>query len=115
MVLTNMSQWVPIMSRVPIVRTCVSQLPPALWQINHNGYRQQRNIAIDPMRGTLLNFTKRMRLVKTLPLSQLVQIEKSACNTCLLCLVFTSAGERVHSHCMHVCALSVMPACQSTH
>jgi hypothetical protein len=65
-------------------------------QVNRNGYKQLRNIAVDPMRGRLLNFSKRMRLIKALPLQHLIQIEKSACNTSLLSLVFSSSGSSKH-------------------
>ena len=79
--------------------SCVSPL-----QINRNGYKQVRNIAVDPMRCRLLNFSKRMRLIKALPLKQLIQIEKSTCNTCLLSLVFSSNGQSS-------CRCSTTPCC----
>jgi hypothetical protein len=61
-------------------------------QTNENGYKQTRRLAIDERRGVLLNFSKRMRVKKLLPLSQLVQIEKMTCNPAMLTLVFSSVG-----------------------
>jgi hypothetical protein len=51
-----------------------------------------RRLAIDERRGVLLNFSKRMRVKKLLPLSQLVQIERMTCSPAMLRLVFSSTG-----------------------
>lgn len=64
----------------------------AVTKVNRNGYKQLRMLAVDVKRCTLLNFSKKMELKKTLSLDRLVQIEKSVTDPRVLALVFTSTG-----------------------
>lgn len=59
---------------------------------NVSGVKQQRLLCVDASAGVLVNFDRRMRVKKKLPLTQLLQIESYDWDPVRLNLVFSSNG-----------------------
>ncbi len=61
-------------------------------QLRRSGFRLRKNLVVDEQRGLLLVFQSNKQRARELPLTQLIQIEKSLVDSLQVHLIFSSQG-----------------------